>query len=180
MKNWMKKTRKFKEELERKESLNESKHESEEQRKILIEKLREEGRRLLEQDQEDMLRKFENLIISKTKENPILKIRWSKDRKALYTKESLESIFNKYGNIANVVIKKCSGLIEFESLEAAKIALNVETGFLENPLTIKPLFKDTNSKNIFTKYPCMTTKTSLDVSIKEMENFVFSKLLNIS
>lgn len=77
------------------------------------------------------------------------------------------------------MVKKCSGLGKFETIDAAKIALNVETGFAENPLTIKPLFKDTDSKHIFTKYPCMQSETPLNDSITEMKEFVFAKMLNI-
>ena len=172
--------KKFKEKLEQKEALHDDKElDEEDRRQQVIYKLREEGRQLLEQDQEDVLRKFESLFISKTKEDPILKIKWSKEKRTSYTEENIRSIFNKYGNIANVVVKKCSGLVEFETLAAAKIALNIETGFAENPLTIKPLFKDTESKHIFTKYPCMKSETSLNDSIKEMEEFVFAKLLQI-
>ena len=110
-----------------------------------------------------------------------MKIKWSKEKRTSYTEENIRSIFNKYGNIANVVVKKCSGLVEFETLAAAKIALNIETGFAENPLTIKPLFKDTESKHIFTKYPCMKSETSLNDSIKEMEEFVlFLYLISFS
>ena len=101
-----------------------------------------------------------------------MKIKWSKEKKASYTEENIRSIFNKYGNIANVVLKKCSGLVEFETIAAAKIALNIETGFVENPLTIKPLFPDTESTHIFTKYPCKKSDTSLNDSIKTVTNLI--------
>ena len=51
--------------------------------------------------------------------------------------------------------------------------------FAENPLKIKPLFKDTDSKHIFTKYPCMQSETPLNDSVTEMKEFVFAKMLNI-
>ena len=96
--------------------------------------------------------KFEKLFISKTKKDPILKIKWSKEKIPLYTRENIQNIFDKYGIISNIVVRKCSGLVEFENIDSARIALNVEKGFSENPLVIKPLFADTESKHIFPKY----------------------------
>jgi hypothetical protein len=57
----------------------------------------------------------------------------------------LETIFNKYGNVSGVVVndkKGGSALVEFEDVASARMAANIETGFLECPLKVKPLFED--------------------------------------
>ena len=47
----------------------------------VVERLRREGAQLLEQEQEDVLIKFENLLIStKEKVDPILKVKWLKEK----------------------------------------------------------------------------------------------------
>ena len=101
-----------------------------------------------------------------------------KRKDSTFYKTNIQNLFDKYGIISNIVVKKCSALVEFENIDAARIALNVEKGFPGNPLVIKPLFEDTESKHIFTKYPCMKSKSSVNDSILEMEEFVFSKMLN--
>ena len=54
----------------------------------VVERLRREGTELLEQEQEDVLTKLENLFIStKEKVEPILKVKWLKEQKA-YLKEN--------------------------------------------------------------------------------------------
>ena len=170
--------RQFKKNLEEREACNCSEaHDEEERRQETIDKLREEARILLEKEQEDVLKKLENLFISRPKGDPILKIKWSKGNEPLYTKESIGTIFDKYGKVENIVLKGRSALIEFENIAAAKMAYNTERGFSGNPLIIKPLFEDTESKYIFTKYPCMKSKSSVNDSISEMEELVFSKLL---
>ena len=57
----------------------------------------------------------------------------------------MEKIFNKYGNVSGVVVNEKKGgsaLVEFEETASARMAANIETGFLECPFKVKPLFED--------------------------------------
>ena len=118
------------------------------------ERLRREGTQLLEQEQEDVLTKLENLFIStKEKVEPILKVKWSKEKKA-YSSADLREVFFKYGALANIVMdkRKPTALVEFKDIESARMAFNIEKGLEENPLTLKALFDKTSSKEVFPKY----------------------------
>ena len=81
-----------------------------------------------------------------------------------------------------MVVRKCSGLIEFKCLESACIAFKAEIGFEENPLTLKPFFSvKTGSKYIFVNYPCVSSwPTDLELALIQLEDFVFKKLLTNS
>ena len=55
------------------------------------------------------------------------------------SRESLEKIFTKYGQVTAVVVNEKKGgsaLIEFESASDAKMAANIETGFMDSPLKV--------------------------------------------
>ena len=109
---------------------------------------------------------------------PLIKVKW--DKKGFeYTKKNLMKIFTKYGVVENVVVKKSSGLIEFKCLESACIAFKAETGFEENPLSLKSFFSPkTSSKYIFVRYPCMQSwPCDIEMALIQLENLVFTKLL---
>ena len=74
-------------------------------------------------------------------------------------------------------MKKCSALVEFENINAAKLALNIEIGFVDSPLTIKALFQNTESRHIFTQYPCIPGGLASNQSLEELEKNVFAKIL---
>ena len=145
-----------------------------------INNLRVEAGKLLEEEHNNIINKLNRLEI-REEEKPIIKIKWTKNAFD-YSKESLLKIFTKYGDIENVVVRKCSGLIEFKCLESACIAFKAEKGFEENPLTLKPFFSvKTGSKYIFVKYPCMLSwPTDLELALIQLEDFVFKKLLTNS
>lgn len=57
----------------------------------------------------------------------------------------MEKIFTKYGTVTGVVVNEKKGgsaLVEFEDLASARMAANIETGFMDNPFKVKPLFED--------------------------------------
>ena len=144
-----------------------------------INHLRNEAGKLLEEEHNNIINKLNRLEIREEKEDkPLIKIKWTKNTFD-YSKESLLKIFTKYGEIENVVVRNCSGLIEFKCLESACIAYKAEKGFEENPLTLKPFFSfKTGSKYIFVKYPCMLSwPTDVELALIQLEKFVFKKLL---
>ena len=76
-----------------------------------------------------------------------VKVRWDRKAGLQYSGEQLQRIFSKYGNITGVVLsdkKGGSALVEFEDLNAAKMAVTIETGFSENKLRVKPLWEEEN------------------------------------
>lgn len=121
-----------------------------------IERLRKEGSKQLEEEQEAVKKQLEEEIRGKKvivveDKAARIKVRWQKEidevAKKGYTKETLETIFTKYGTVTAVVvnIKKRSALVEFEDISAAKMAANIETGYTDNPLKVKPLFEENSS-----------------------------------
>ena len=125
-----------------------------------IERVMREGRRELEEEQERI-----RILIEKEKEESRLnnqgtkphvvensariKVRWkaSSDtsdlKDNLYTRDSLFSIFSKYGDVNVVVVsessnqKKGSALIEMAQKSTADMASRVERGFVQIPLKCK-------------------------------------------
>lgn len=125
-----------------------------------IERVMKEGRRELEEEQERV-----RILIEQEKElskqncegtkshaaenHTRIKVRWKatcdlkevKDN--LYTRDSLYSIFSKYGDVNVVVVsessneKKGSALIEMANKSSAEMASRVETGFAKVPLKCK-------------------------------------------
>ena len=144
----------------------------------VVERLRREGTELLEQEQEDVLTKLENLFIStKEKVEPILKVKWSKEKKA-YSSADLREVFFKYGALANIVMdkRKPTALVEFKDIESARMAFNIEKGLEENPLTLKALFDKTSSKEVFPKYLFEGVSADPVQYLDQMEAIIVAKL----
>ena len=155
------KRRKLKEQLEERERSSKTEEEvvrvSEEEKLAReIERLRREGSRLLEEEQEAMQQQIrEEKLQGSTgglrsrpeqrSEACRVKVKWDRRSGCQYSRDQLEKIFSKYGNITGVVLsdkKGGSALVEFEDINAAKMAVTIETGFSENKLRIKPLWEE--------------------------------------
>jgi len=160
------KRRKLKDDLEQRE--RDAKYEEEyskksEEDKLAreIERLRKQGSKQLEEEQELMKRQ---LAEEGSKPRPAtaqqtnnsatparIKVKWTVTDDSPYNKESLESIFNKYGNVTAVVVNKQKGnsaLVEFEDINCARMASTIETGFLNHKLKIKVLFDEAPDKPV--------------------------------
>ena len=147
-----------------------SKKTEEEKLAAEIERVMKEGRRELEEEQERVRilieREKEGAKLNShgdkihTEERPArIKVRWkvstdsgeSKDN--LYTRDSLYSIFSKYGDVNVVVVsessshKKGSALIEMAKQASADMASRVERGFAQIPLKCKLIEGTTESSN---------------------------------
>ena len=152
------KRRKLKEQLEERERSSKTEEEvvrvtEEEKLAREIARLRREGSRLLEEEQEAMQQQIreEKLQSSNGSSRPgkaevcRVKVKWDRKSGCQYSGEQLQKIFSKYGNITGVVLsdkKGGSALVEFEDLNAAKMAVTIETGFSENKLRLKPLWEE--------------------------------------
>merc|ERR1712025_487619 len=122
-----------------------------------IERLRKQGSKQLEEEQEFVRSQLQKDLQSGSGNSSLpaggetqaarIKVKWDKNSCLQYSEDSLRTILLKYGNIAAMVVKvkKCSAIVEFEEMTAAKMAVNIETGFPENKLKIKPLWEDYSS-----------------------------------
>eukprot|EP00088_Acartia_fossae_P005440 TRINITY_DN12408_c0_g1_i1.p1 TRINITY_DN12408_c0_g1~~TRINITY_DN12408_c0_g1_i1.p1 ORF type:complete len:300 (+),score=55.89 TRINITY_DN12408_c0_g1_i1:72-971(+) len=156
------KRRKLKEELEEREKNSKfqeiyDKKTEEEKLAREIERLRKEGSKRLQEEQELMRKQIAEEEAKRTsaKAAPTaqsataparIKVKWSHSSDSPYNRESLEKIFNKYGTVSGVVVNEKKGgsaLVEFQDLSCAKMAVKIETGFFNQPLKIKPLFDET-------------------------------------
>jgi len=147
-----------------------SKKTEEEQLAAEIERVMKEGRRELEEEQERVRilieREKEGAKLNShgdklhTEEHPArIKVRWkvssdsSESKDNLYTRDSLYSIFSKYGDVNVVVVsessshKKGSALIEMAKQASADMASRVERGFAQIPLKCKLIEGVTESSN---------------------------------
>ena len=155
------KRRKLKEQLEERERSSKTEEEvvrvtEEEKLAREIERLRREGSRLLEEEQEAMQQQIREEKLQSSNGGSRcrtgqaegvsrVKVKWDRRSGCQYSREQLQQIFSKYGNITGVVLsdkKGGSALVEFEDLKAAKMAVTIETGFSENKLRIKPLWEE--------------------------------------
>ncbi|XP_059080520.1 dnaJ homolog subfamily C member 17-like [Tigriopus californicus] len=129
-----------------------------------IERLRREGSRVLEEEQERLSREIRGAqaqsgasptrtassqaypLPSTPAESAKLKVRWKDD--AAYDQSQLRQIFAKYGDVGEVIVLgkpgKMSGLVEMHSRSAAELAAQIETGFRDHPLKVK-LITDTQT-----------------------------------
>ena len=171
------KTRRLREQLRKREQ--EAECESQERyQEDVIQSYRQESRKLLEEEQDKLIEKLSNLcFLKEEEEKPIIKLKWAKDCNQ-YTEPLLRNIFNKYGEVENIVAKKRSALIEYKHLDSAILAAKAEIGLEESPLVLKALFSDQSlSKSIFVKYACaISWPKDVAAALKETENYVFDRL----
>jgi DnaJ family protein C protein 17 len=145
------KRRKFREDLERREkeakdsaiktAFDSSQVADEELLKKEIDRLKKEGSRALQEEQElirqqilkeqqekmSFLHVVNNVIVDEASEKlkPKIKIKWSSS--VVIDEAKLRNIFEKYGEITNLIVIKRSALVEFISLEVANKAYEIES-----------------------------------------------------
>lgn len=142
------KRKKLKEDLEAREraaqSENVSRDVAQKNLEAEIARLRKEGSKLLETEQE-YLREQLKKNVADVEENkdeaapPRLRVRWNAKKCGDYSSERLEQIFSKYGTISALVKstkKQGSAVVEFERASCADLASQTETGDPGNPLTL--------------------------------------------
>ncbi|XP_016075909.1 PREDICTED: dnaJ homolog subfamily C member 17 isoform X2 [Miniopterus natalensis] len=116
-----------------------------------IERLREEGSRQLEKQQrliqEQIRQEREQRLRGKAenpegKGTPKLKLRWKckeDGSKGGYSRDVLLQLFQKYGEVLNLVLsskKAGTAVVEFATVKAAELAVQNEVGLVDNPLKI--------------------------------------------
>jgi len=154
------KRRKLREELEEREKnhIEEVVSKCNEEEKLAkeIERLRKEGSKQLEEEQELIRKQLRDEMLGKNSEQRSqdseskgrIKVKWNKKGSFSYSKDVLEKVFLKYGNVTGIVINEQKGgsaIVELDTITAAKMALNIETGFPENPLKLKQLWEERNN-----------------------------------
>ncbi|XP_310387.6 dnaJ homolog subfamily C member 17 [Anopheles gambiae] len=117
-----------------------------------FERLRKEGSKLIQEEQELMRRQLqEELRMMQTATAPSwdpaqhrIKIRWKADRgdaaNGGYTEDVLRKFLSKYGDLNALVMsprKNGSALVEFRAKDAAEMAVTFEKGRLDNPCTLE-------------------------------------------
>ena len=161
------KRKKLKDDLEAREKAARDEHvqvvvakKNEEERLLEeIERLRKEGSRRLEEEQERMRREIEEERKARSDKVKVevkdtgakLKVRWKESGEVVYDEVKLRNIFTKYGDVNNVVVlrggkSKVSGLVEMASRSAAVMACKIETGFSHCPMKVKVV--DENGKEV--------------------------------
>lgn len=116
-----------------------------------IARLREEGSRELQEQQRlirEQIQRERDTDSSAVQQGsssvtPKLKLKWKckkeDDSNAGYSHECLQNLFQKYGDVLNILIsskKKGSAVVEFASAKAAELACKNESGLTGNPLKI--------------------------------------------
>jgi len=156
------KRRKLREELEEREKSHTdelvSRYHEEDKLAKEIERLRKEGSKQLEEEQEAMRKQMREEMLGNPKVDtnedvPRVKVKWDKKSDCQYNRDLLERIFLKYGTVTAIVInhkKGGSALVEFDNMTSAKMAVNIETGMLENRLTVKPLWEENAQTSVNT------------------------------
>lgn len=147
-----------------------------------IKRLQREGNRLLQEEQQKMKEEIKRTLNNLN--TPIwdsslnrIKISWKAENNDStnggYNEENLNRFLKKYGSIVALIIsskKKGSALVEYTSKESSEMALELEKGLPENPLTLKWL----NERLI------LTTKkaehVSSLVSDRDYESIVLTKM----
>lgn len=156
------KRKKFKEDLELREKRAQEQNQTpEEALKAEIERLRTEGSKLVEEEQLLLKQKLIDEAVQRQQEIHNtgiwrVKIKWSADKKdetnGGYTEDMLRQFLKKYGNVTELLVsakKRGSALAEFETRQAAEMAIAYEVGVSKNPLKItwvtEPNSKSTGS-----------------------------------
>ncbi|KAG6441093.1 dnaJ homolog subfamily C member 17 [Manduca sexta] len=178
------KRQKLKEDLERREreaAAGKDAHLTDAQKLAAeIERLRNEGSRLLREEQlkmkEEIKRTMEDIItpVWDSSLNRI-KIKWNASKNdptnGGYDEQTLRKFLKKYGDVVALIMspkKKGSALVEFSTKDAAEMAVELEKGLADNPLEMKWV----------NKKPILTTKIggpSL-ISDRDYESLVLTKM----
>lgn len=145
-----------------------------------MDRLRNEGSTLLEEEQELMrqqLRQERTLIANHWDSSQHrIKIKWkvakTDETNGGYSEEVLRKYFLKYGDIVNLLIssnKTGSGLVEFKTKDASEMAVLYEKGDINNPLKLEWINSASNKKS----KPINATST---VSENDFESLVLRQM----
>ncbi|XP_035458598.2 dnaJ homolog subfamily C member 17 [Spodoptera frugiperda] len=181
------KRQKLKEDLERREKEAETNKggcnlTDEQKLAAEIERLQREGSRLLMEEQQRMkeeIQRTKGLISQPVWDSSLnrIKIKWKADKNdpknGGYDEPTLRRFLKKYGDIVALLVspkKKGSAIVEFASKEASEMALELEKGLPENPLTLKWI----------NERPVLTTKKDIPgpslISDRDYESVVLAKM----
>lgn len=150
----------------------------EEQLKAEIDRLRKEGSRLLEEEQELMQKTLHEERQRMMNQQPVsnwnsaehrIKIKWTAAKgdatNGAYSEEKLRRFLQKYGDIVALVVspkKVGSALVEFKTQDAAEMAVSYEKGDMTNPLTLQWVGEPPKSKKAATSGSGLVTETDFE------------------
>ncbi|XP_078034917.1 dnaJ homolog subfamily C member 17 [Augochlora pura] len=125
-----------------------------------IERLRKEGSKQVEEEIALMKEKIEQeskkLWESVDVDNGSykIKIKWKTNKNTLnnstYNYDTLHRIFSKYGDVVTLILsssREGRALVEYQNKNDAEMALNLEVGFMENPLKLQKLWDETKQSD---------------------------------
>lgn len=155
----------------------------EEQLKDEMERLRKEGSRLLEEEQEMMQKQLaeERLKMQESSSRwdssqHRIKIKWKAEKgdetNGGYNETKLQNYLKKYGDIMALVVsgkKRGSAVAEFKTQEAAEMAVDYEKGDMNNPLTLEWIGNAPKNTN-------RTTNGSSTITDTDFESVVLRQL----
>lgn len=186
------KRQKLKEDLERREreadanrvrnkSYSAESKSPEELLKAEIDRLRKEGSRLLEEEQELMQKTLADERQRMTQPASMsswnsaehrIKIKWTATKgdpaNGGYTEDKLRRFLQKYGDIVVLVMspkKVGSALVEFKTQDAAEMAVDYEKGDMINPLTMSWVGESPKSKKSTVNGSALVTETDFETLV---------------
>ena len=122
-----------------------------------LEEENEKLRKMMKEDKVNLIKQSQFRYCSLDNSSTKLKVRWKEAptfSNSKYDGDSLRTIFCKYGDVGEIIVfankKKpgsLSGLIEMKTIQSAKMAVNIETGFQENPFRSVKLLELDGSTN---------------------------------
>ncbi|XP_062561069.1 dnaJ homolog subfamily C member 17 [Armigeres subalbatus] len=148
-----------------------------------FERLRKEGSKLLEEEQEFMRQQLREEKTLQDKSHSSwdpskhrIKIKWKAGKEdpdnGGYTQEILTKFLSKYGDINVLVMspkKNGSALVEFKTQNAAEMAVNYEQGRLDNPCSLEWIGDAPKNKN-------SRTGGSSTITERDFESLVLRQL----
>lgn len=142
-----------------------------------IERLRKEGSRIVEEENELMRQQFAAMPVIPVwvSSEHRIKIKWKVDKddpnNGGYTEENLRRYLFKYGDIVAFIMnpkKPGSALVEFNNQSGAEMAVQYEKGNLENPLTLKWIGEPPKKINIRATSNLITDRDFESVVLRNM------------
>lgn len=152
-----------------------------------FDRLRKEGSRLVEEEQELMRQQLRQELKNRTEATPSswdsskhrIKIKWKASKtdptNGGYNEETLRKYLKKYGEIVVLVMspkKYGSALVEFKTKDASEMAVQFEKGNLDNPLTLEWVGSAPENKQKTQKIPVGSTT----VTENDFESLVLRQL----
>lgn len=152
-----------------------------------FDRLRKEGNKLVEEEQELMRQQLREETITRQNNLPTwdsakhrIKLKWKANKddptNGGYSEDSLRKYLQKYGDLVVLVMSPKnpgSALVEFKTQDGAEMAMEYEKGNLENPLTLKWIGDAPGKSSTNKRIPVGSSST---ISESDYESLVMRQL----